>query len=246
MEVLIGLAIFAGVWWALARFWRGKGYGVLIRHLGGFAGGFITLTLLLAIFSPDIEGQAAAMETAEDIHTKENELIADAPAELMPAVAKQEKKGSTATLGMTPEQYVERFNQLVGPFEKSSGLNLKILPKTLQIIDSPSGRGFNSEITENALIGGIVDKTNGKIISVTYVGMGDGSEKSGAEVMLIASAVFAVSLPDGSMEIGGNNVMALINEADKKGGAEVSRVSNKVKLTYKDSELGHLFTARAL
>ncbi|WP_211461796.1 OB-fold protein [Collimonas silvisoli] len=52
MEAAIAFASFVAVWWALARFFKNKGKGGFVRHIAGFAGGFVALIIVAAIAGP--------------------------------------------------------------------------------------------------------------------------------------------------------------------------------------------------
>ncbi|HWX02247.1 OB-fold protein [Collimonas sp.] len=49
MGAAIGFISFVAVWWGLVRFYKSKGKGAFVRHLAGFAGGFVALIIVAAV-----------------------------------------------------------------------------------------------------------------------------------------------------------------------------------------------------
>lgn len=94
------------------------------------------------------------------------------------------------TLGLTPKQYAERANRLFSSF------------KTPYTVDG--GAVESGEVNDilNAKLGpylslvGTVSKRTGELQEVTLIGAGDGSAKSGVDIMMISSAALAAATPD--------------------------------------------------
>lgn len=181
MDVVVAfafIAIWAGIWWWLAKRMKGNDRNWLVRNLAGSTAGLfaglvvVAVALELGIIQP-------AVDPATD--------VAASPAETMEqATAVTPIK----TLGMTPKQYVERLNTLLNTAEQPYRVDAG------SITGGDVNDVLNAPIGKHAALVASVSKGTGEILDITVIGAGDGSEASGLEIMIIASAALAAAASD--------------------------------------------------
>ncbi|MGO0062842.1 hypothetical protein ACTID9_22935 [Brevibacillus fluminis] len=94
------------------------------------------------------------------------------------------------TIGMNPEQFQKAFNKVA----KDNKIDLKISKITVEKGDAQDT--FQYKFTKNLALLGTVNKKDGSIRDITLLGTGDGSFKSGADIMLGISLMIASTNPE--------------------------------------------------
>lgn len=236
-SIAIACALFGAIWWVSARHLRDEGKGVLYRHIGGFIGGF----LALVVYGTVIFGkhkQSEKMLPAASVAAPSP--IASVPP-IVPAMsAEKEKIKAEATLNLTPQQYAKRFNGFMTKME----LPFKIKP----IVTHGSERDtFKCLLNDYLSVIGTVDKASGKVSDVIFIGSGDGTPKSGANVMYVAVATLAAAVPEATIKNIAPEVMDMLQETAEDGKKSPSRTFSNVKLLHhRSKEWGIYFSAGAM
>lgn len=157
--------------------------------------------------------------------------------------ADEEKKKQEipGTIGMTPEEFKAAFNK----FSNDFGSSLKI--KTLKVQDGPVQDGFKVILTDNLGITGTVNKKDGSVRDVLILGRGDGTPKSGSDLIVSFGILIAATNPDLSSDERGGVLKDLgffeknvdVNKMDK------STIRNGIEYSIKGSDmLGLMFSAK--
>lgn len=204
MDLVVSLGFFAAlilVWRWLAARMRVSGRGWFLRHLAGSSAGIVAgivvvfLAALVGIIEPT--KNAPSNSVAQSIEQKSPEVAKnnvearDAPVATTvetPPVVKPvivEKN-----LGMPPEVYAKRINDLLQELGK---------PYRVNVSDITSGEVndvLKGKLGKYAALVASVSKESGQILSVTVIGAGDGSPASGLEIMSMASIALAAATPD--------------------------------------------------
>lgn len=194
LVILVTLGATAGAWYWLARVLGRKGRGWFIRHLAGsFAGCFaFVLVSMIAVgtglISSEPKEDLTATVSEEPVAPQAEASaadVADTAAAIEPVAAEPVK-----TLGLTPEQYAARLNKLFQDADLPHRLNAS------NVVTGEVNDVLQTTIGKHAAIVATVSKSNGEVMSVTVIGSGDGSERSGLEIMMVATAALTASAND--------------------------------------------------
>jgi hypothetical protein len=194
LVVLVALGALVGVWFWLARRMRNKGSGWFIRHLAGsFAGSFAFMLLVMVAVGTGL----ISAEPKEDLSATVSEEPAPAQAEVAAeavaeskAVIEQAAAAPVKTLGITPDQYAARLNELFQDAKLPHRINAS------NVVTGEVNDVLQAAIGKHTALVATVSKSNGEVMSVTVIGSGDGSERSGLEIMMVASAALTAATDD--------------------------------------------------
>lgn len=241
MNDFILVALFfggiAGVWWFVSSKLKAGGKGGFVRHLVGalmgLVGGFILLAIGIAILEPEPEPAAAAAQEEHSSDSVETEVVevaesTEAAGDASEAIAvageadlsesdvepvvdqwaeQRAKVEAGPDFGLTPAQFAERFNAFMRDND---------MPYSISGNYEPSGQAadtFSSSLNRNMAITGSVKPDSGMMTGLIFIGQGDGSEESGALVLIGATTAFAASNSDLGFERAFKLVVDLVDEA---------------------------------
>jgi hypothetical protein len=168
-------------------------------------------------------------ESAEFTHKQENNTV----------VNKLVK-----TFEFTPETFAKRMNANLKVAESS--FRLKIRVESGEVNDI-----FNYSFNENLAILGTIDKVSKNLSTITLITRGDGTAKSGVDVMAIVISAYSAVFGDNTMKTGepAKVVMKLI-EMSKNSTKEkptVSTIFNGIKFSFMSSDtVGNWFIAEPI
>lgn len=202
---LIALGVVVAVWVWLARTMRSKGRGWFLRHFAGSSAGLFAglLTVVVALeaglISPvPVEEQPDQSTAAIIDATEESDGGALADVEERSAVQEAAESvpatGLAKTLGVTPLQYATRLNLLLQQADLAYQVDGRSI-KTGDVNDV-----LQVTVGDYAGLVATVSKLNGEVMNVTVIGGGDGTERSGLEIMLVATAAFSAATSDVEFE----------------------------------------------
>ncbi|MGI4816361.1 MAG: hypothetical protein ACRYGG_23915 [Janthinobacterium lividum] len=164
------------------------------------------------------------------VHKVEDSVLAD---ESIPS----DQEPPAPNLGFAPDAFQTRFNQVL----KRAGMPFRArLRKEVGAVNDV----VRASLNDHLILLGTVDKTNGQIKAMTLLANGDGTVKSGANMLIVAIAMFAAVTPNGSAKTMGPEVLALIKDYDEDSEESSSRIYNGVKFSHsRGKELGTFFSA---
>jgi len=175
-----------------------------------------------------IEAEAEEKAKAEDEAKKKAEEEA----------AKKEAEEVSHNIGMNPEQLKTAFNKA----SKNIGIDLRI--GNFKIEEGAVQNTFKNSFTKNLSMVGMVNKKDGSVRSVTFIGAGDGTAKSGADIILSMGLTIMATNPELSEDDRGN----ILRELGLMDGGDVfnlnkDTIRNGIKYSLNTSkELGIWFT----
>ncbi|KWI64101.1 hypothetical protein WT75_29840 [Burkholderia stagnalis] len=132
-------------------------------------------------------------------------------------------------LDMTPDQYAKNFNAIMANLKEP----FRIKPR---VEKGESADTFKSALNDNLYVIGSISKTTGKLTSIVFMGAGDGTVKSGANIIIVSTAALTAAVPNGTTKTVGPVVVSLMSDFDEKSGKSASKVFNDVKLWHTRSE----------
>lgn len=184
------IVVCIGVWrWAALRLGR-KGSGWFVRHFMGSCAGFFAGLLVVAfasalgIISPEEKQLAQAVPHVVSGPAVHEELKGSDSAVEQAIMAEQVK-----TLGITPVQYAERLNQI---FKRA---NINHRADAQDIAKGLVNDGLKMPIGQYTSLIMVISKDTGQISGITVIGAGDGTQASGLEILMVASAALAAAAP---------------------------------------------------
>ncbi|SPJ35233.1 hypothetical protein [Kushneria phyllosphaerae] len=142
--------------------------------------------------------------------------------------AKSAEIEAGSDLGFDAKTFASRFNSAMAdlgqPYRAEGN------------VDNSGVQGvFQEMFSEHLAVTGTVKPESGAVNGVIFMGTGDGTQESGARVMVVASGVVAATQPDMSVQNAFDVVMSLLQSYD--GGEAVSNTLNGVKYTYQRSDM---------
>ncbi|MCR4465859.1 hypothetical protein [Burkholderia sp. SCN-KJ] len=207
-----------------------------VLNIAGFAStALFALMLVVGIYgcsdqkgneSPSSDGAASAV-TSKAAQQKESSAV---------ETKTEQKEGSPVdveaaekNLDMTPDQYAKNFNGIMANLKEP----FRIKPR---VEKGDAADTFKSALNDNLYVIGSVSKSTGKLISVVFMGAGDGTVKSGANIIIASTAALTAAVPNGTTKTVGPVVVSLMSDFDEKSGKSASKVFNDVKLWHTRSE----------
>jgi hypothetical protein len=152
-----------------------------------------------------------------------------------PAASAAAPQAAEKDLGITPAQYAEHFNASM----KELGQPFRMKPKVErgEVNDT-----FSVQLNDKIAIVGSVAKGSGKVSGVMLMGTGDGTMKSGLDIVTVAVATIAAAFPDLDRKQIGPEVMQLMKIADADEKHQAERTLNGVKMYHLRSDvMGNVF-----
>lgn len=122
--------------------------------------------------------------------------------------------------GISHAQFVRRFNGNLAKLDMGTRLSVEVT-KAKMAQDS-----FQGSLTERLAVSGTTKISNGLVTSASLIGQGDGTENSGAAIMLAAAVLFASASADGHPRDGLKTVSLLAERAQRNDGQAKLRVGN--------------------
>ncbi|SEG35025.1 hypothetical protein [Paenibacillus sp. UNC499MF] len=172
----------------------------------------------------------------------------EAPATATPAptdAKKEADKKETSdnkfgNIGITANQFKTAFNKAAAEFKS----DLKI--GSLKVEDGAVQNTFSTKLTEHLYVNGSVNKSDGKLREVYVLGNGDGTPKSGADLMVSFGLIVTATNPNLSADERGTvfKDLGLIgdNVDIKKLDKSIVRKNIKYTIKYMD-QIGFMFIA---
>ncbi|WP_286976853.1 hypothetical protein [Pseudomonas sp.] len=198
LVMVLFVVITAAVWWWLARLMSKKGRNWFLRHLTGsglgiFAGFvFVALAIEVGVISaPQKTEPTANIEQSADIApalTAETPVAEPEPVS-PPALVQPSIEAPVKSLGMTAKEYAARLNTMLQKADRPQRID------GLNITKGDVNNVLQEKIGTYTALVATLSKTSNEVLSVTLIGTGDGSDKSGLEIMMIATAVMAAAAP---------------------------------------------------
>ncbi|MBY8609954.1 hypothetical protein K7N18_34605 [Burkholderia arboris] len=140
-----------------------------------------------------------------------------------------EAEAAEKNLDMTPDQYAKNFNAMMAKLKEP----FRIKPR---VEKGESADTFKSALNDNLYVVGSISKTTGKLSSIVFMGAGDGTVESGANIIIVATAALTAAVPNGTIKTVGPVVGSLMSDFDEKSGKSASKIFNDVKLWHTRSE----------
>jgi len=189
----------------------------------------------------EAEAKQKAEEEAKEKAEEEAKVKIEAEEKAKADAEEAKKKAEEIphSIGMNADQFKKAFNEA----SNSIGTDLKI--GNLKIEEGPMQNTFNHSFTKNLSMVGIVNKIDGSVRSVTFIGAGDGTAKSGADIILSMGLAIMTTNPELSENDRGN----ILRELGLMDGGDVlnldkDTIRNGIKYSLNTSkELGIWFTA---
>ncbi|MCA8270904.1 hypothetical protein LGN17_00005 [Burkholderia sp. AU30280] len=143
-----------------------------------------------------------------------------------------------ATLGITVDEYVKSFDDLM--MRTDSPFRANFRTKT----NDDKSVGLAASLNDHLTIMVMVDKKSQKITNLLFLGTGDGTSKSGADVAVIGIAALASIFPDAKTAQVGPMVVRLMQEYQDGDSEPASHIVNGIRLSHsRSAETGALFAA---
>lgn len=135
----------------------------------------------------EAKAEAEAKANAEQEATAKAETEARAKAQ-----TETEKKAEQipGTIGMTPEQFKTAFNKVAAEYQSDLIIN------NITITEGVAQNTFQYMFTKNLGIIGTVNKKDGSVREVLLMGAGDGTVKSGADILIGMGILITATNPD--------------------------------------------------
>lgn len=255
--LLVGtILIWAVIWRYLAKFWRAKGHGRFVSHLGASGVGFIVSMFFLLALIPKKE---PAVAVAASRSTAPSPALADRPAasdsstneqasqraEITTAASTSENNGDeendasdVGDLGVTPDQYAARFDKLV------KEMDLPFRARFSKKLTGSTVDSVRADFDEHMGLIGRVSKKSGKLLEVTLIGGSDGTADTAANIVLVAAAALTAAIPEASIKSVSPKIVDMVAKY-KEGEDSQERVLNGVRLYYmRGDHIGHWFGAK--
>lgn len=189
LVMMLCLAVVVGLWWWLAKRMKDGGRGWLLRHFAGSSAGMfagllvVALAIEVGLISPAPVEEQKGGEVAAVVQAEAQPKAASEPAAAARAPAAEEVK----TLGLTPEQYAARLNQVLQKADISHRIDGR------NVVKGEVNDVLQASIGTHAALVASISKASGEVLSVTVIGSGDGSGRSGLEIMMVATAALTAA-----------------------------------------------------
>lgn len=194
---LAALIVWGVVWVQLYRMYRKRARGWVVSQLVsgtlGTAAGFFVVVLALGVGL--IEARQAG-ETSDVSTPAAVEAVMEATPvaiEPEPAPAPQPPPSASKTFGFNDERYLERLEQALKTVDHTRSIEARPI-KEGEVNDS---RSIVLSPVVSITLG--LDKHSGHIKAITVIGVGDGTDVSGLEILMQASAALSAAVPGASV-----------------------------------------------
>ncbi|NMM52052.1 hypothetical protein [Paenibacillus aquistagni] len=192
---------------------------------------------------PAASSEDSLNKDSDNTETKQNSVDVDPKSQENEKIDKDQavkKEFPLATIGLTPEEFKSSFNSSSEEFDS----DLRI--KNISVQDGELQDTFQYMFTANLGIVGTVNKSGGKIRDVMLIGNGDGSAKSGADIVIAMGIIIAATNPELSTEDRGEVLkeLGLFDENVDVYNLDKNTVRNGIKYRIQGSEvIGIMFSA---
>lgn len=145
---------------------------------------------------------------------------------------------SDATLDITVDEYKKNFDRIMKQADTPYRANFR--SKT----HDGTTEVFAASLNDHLTIMLTVDRNSKKVTSLLLHGTGDGTTKSGTDIVVVAIAALASVFPDGKSEQVGPTVLRLMQEYQVGDNEPASHVVNGVRLAHmRNEQTGAFFSA---
>lgn len=225
---MAALIVWGVVWIQLYRMYRKRAWGWVMSQLVsgtlGTAAGFFVVVLALGvglIKAPPTE-ETEGVVTPSVVEVKAE----GTPSEPLHAATSPASK----TFGFNDERYLERLEQALKTVDHKRAIEARPIQEG-QVNDS---RSIVLSPVVSVTLG--LDKHSGHIKAVTVIGVGDGTDVSGLEILMQASAALSAAVPGASVSEVMKHMPSLLND-------KPVRFGNIRLSTMKMEQLGTWFLA---
>ncbi|WP_277669103.1 hypothetical protein [Caproiciproducens galactitolivorans] len=140
-------------------------------------------------------------------------------------------------LGFTSDQFILKFNATADSF------NSDLKAKNITLTEKEKYRELTCELTDNIIISGSVNKSDNTVRNLIMYGRGDGTPKSGAEIIVCMGTLIAMTSPELSPDERGNLLKELNVKADVPDKTTKEAVRGNIKYGFGISrDIGILFS----
>lgn len=241
--LLTALVIFAIAWLVIVRYFRNKGKTATVSHLSGFFVG-VVLSVMFLVAAAIIDGPTPAAEVSSTSPSPAPNAAPSGARSNAPSSSRtvepsvEETSTPEATLDITVDQYKKNFDRIMKEADAPFRANFRTKSH------SGSSDVVAATLNDHLVILLTINSKSKKITSVLLSGTGDGTTKSGADIIVVAVAALASVFPDGKSEQVGPTVIDLMQEYKVGDDEPASHVVNGVKLAHmRSKETGVLFSA---
>ncbi|MFT2791777.1 hypothetical protein ACMV5I_17145 [Serratia sp. T13T92] len=244
LALIAAIVIWVIVGKFLSRYFIRKGHKVWLSKTSGTLVGSVVALFFLILFIPIQDNDNPKTATIGMSTAQANAEPKGKSAELAPNVANVPIDSATddseKTLDITPEVFAKRMNENLKATESS--FRLKIRVKSGEVNDT-----FNYAFNDHLAILGTVDKATKKLSGVTLITSGDGTARSGMDVMAVVVSAYSAALGKNTMKTGEPaKIMMKLLEMNRKGSEENTTTSTtfngaKFSLISNDT-IGNWFT----
>ncbi|GEK74223.1 MULTISPECIES: hypothetical protein [Halomonas] len=241
MEDVIGallmLGVLVGVWFAVARQYRKKGYEGVIRH---FIGGFCGLGAML-VFGLFVAANEVSESPSTDAESAEQVVTTSEPQRKSLAELRDEAQAES-DIGVDVETFTRRFNETMTEME----LPFRFQGEISELDDGLDYRIANDRLSRLFSISLHVKPYSDDIREIVFIGVGDRRKQTGVHIFLIAAAVFSATQPDWPDTTGVHTVFEMGKEFSEKG-ARVAQTIDGLEYHYRRSHVeGNRFSVEPI
>lgn len=242
VATIIVIACLFGAWWLVAKNLKRRGKGFVIQHLLGATVGSVVTILVAVVFlatgilkEPD--NTSTATSVAADLDNDQTLKVEETSKSTVAITEEYD-------LDLTPTDFIANFNIAL----KITGMNMQ-LPLDVVIDKGEVNNTYRGGINENLQIVAIISKESENTKSVTLIGTGDGTVKSGTDIMLSGIALFMAASDqayDEGKNLNADLFVELLKQATDTGDSAAKVVGkHKYSITPMDS-LGTWITVEAV
>jgi hypothetical protein len=229
-------AAATGFWIAVYRFFQKRGHGPFVAHFSGAVIGlFAGIAALIAVVPTPEQPVETKVDTTTTIQpttvpnssgeVRPATQVAEAPKpiekEPEPDPGKNDKGADDERdLGITLQELTKRFNADM----KKGKMPFRLKP----IVDSNT---FSTRLNNLILVLGWIAEKSGNVSSVMVMGAGDGTLKSGMNLVIVAAAMFAAAFPEIEKQVLVDNLLEMMKSV-QAGNGPAERILNGVKMSY--------------
>lgn len=199
---LLPIIAFATVWFGVARFYRTKGKGAVIRHLAGFASGALALIIVAIFVAPKTESSPKSTQTEppqaleKKIETVEQPISDFSKEELKAEIVKAEPEQPKAeelkeeksnepvqTIGINIKQFSQRVNATLAEISSPYKMGAKLKIEKGKVEDVAS-----YQFSENFGVIVSIDKKTQNVISLLTIITPEANNAERNMVMMFSNA----------------------------------------------------------
>lgn len=244
--LVAAIAIWVVVARILSRHFIRKGHKPWLSKTSGGIVGFVVALFFLVLVIPTQDKNAPAKAEASTAMLTEKPKNEPVETPSQPKDASEETVSSvpTLTLEITPEVFSKRMNANL----KATGSSFRL---KAHIESGEANDIFKYTFNDHLAIVGTVDKESKNLSGITLITSGDGTAKSGVDVMAVVVSAYSAVLGENTMKTGEPAKIMIklvkLNEEKTDKTPTVSTIFNGVKFSYMSSDtIGNWFTAEPI